>query len=263
MKRFGIIGDPVAHSMSPRLFTAAYHGLYPYDLIEGSNFEASWQRFLQEYDGINVTAPFKENAFAAVDNLSQEAERIGAVNLVVKATDGTTTGYNSDYDGVRLALQEAGLETCREALVIGCGGAGKAAAAAVVDLGLSLTLINRDSARAAALAKRLQDTAPDGTLRVRHLSLDELEDALLRADLIVYAVPGPLNGFPAEHIAGLLNDGKQRILLEANYRDPIFTTLPPCCRYISGRRWLLYQATEGYARFTGKAPDADAILRQV
>ena len=105
MKRFGIIGDPVSHSMSPRLFTAAYHGRYPYDLIEGSCFDASWERFLREYDGINVTAPFKELAFRAVDRLSPESQRIGAVNLVVKTPEGTV-GYNSDYDGVRLSILE-------------------------------------------------------------------------------------------------------------------------------------------------------------
>jgi Shikimate 5-dehydrogenase len=57
MKRFGLIGNPVAGSLSPRLFEAAYGGRYTYDLIEGAEFAASWQRFLDEYDGINITAP--------------------------------------------------------------------------------------------------------------------------------------------------------------------------------------------------------------
>ena len=63
MDKFGIIGNPVAGSMSPRLFAAAYDGRWAYELIEGSDFEASWARFLQEYKGINITAPFKEAAF--------------------------------------------------------------------------------------------------------------------------------------------------------------------------------------------------------
>ena len=52
MKRFGLIGHPVAGSFSPKLFEAAYGGRYPYDLIEGAEFGASWQRFLDEYDGM-------------------------------------------------------------------------------------------------------------------------------------------------------------------------------------------------------------------
>ena len=68
MKKFGLIGNPIAHSMSPSLFKAAYsrpddQGGSPefiYELIEGADFEASYKKFTEEYDGINVTAPFKE-----------------------------------------------------------------------------------------------------------------------------------------------------------------------------------------------------------
>ena len=88
MKRFGLIGNPVAGSLSPRLFEAAYGGRYTYDLIEGAEFAASWQRFLDEYDGINITAPFKQDAFNTVDRLSDDACLCGAVNLAVKTPDG-------------------------------------------------------------------------------------------------------------------------------------------------------------------------------
>ena len=62
MKRFGLIGKPISHSGSPRLFRAGYHGKYEYDLIEAPDFETSWKLFLEKYDGINVTAPYKELA---------------------------------------------------------------------------------------------------------------------------------------------------------------------------------------------------------
>ena len=283
MKRFGIIGDPVSHSMSPRLFTAAYHGRYPYDLIEGACFETSWERFLRDYDGINVTAPFKENAFRAVDRLSPEARRIGAVNLVVKTADGTTTGFNSDYDGVLLAIREAIPVTSGKALVIGCGGAGKAAAAAALDLGYELTLANRNIAHAEQLARSLGSVATDRipSPSISVIPLAALREAILSADLILYTVPGPLDGYQPEAIRDILTaGGKPCALLEANYRDPVFlpnepaagqpmqdgflyamapVPLPVCCTYISGRRWLFHQAAAGYIRFTGEAPDLDAL----
>ena len=84
MKRFGLIGHPVAGSFSPRLFEAAYGGRYAYDLIEGAEFGASWRRFLEGYHGINVTAPFKLDAFESVDVLTESARLCGAVNLAVK-----------------------------------------------------------------------------------------------------------------------------------------------------------------------------------
>ncbi|MBR1959386.1 MAG: hypothetical protein IKA34_02310, partial [Bacteroidales bacterium] len=70
--KFGLIGHPIAHSLSPALFKAGYDSRYPYQLIEGADFEDSYRRFLEGYDGINVTAPFKEPAFAKADILSPE-----------------------------------------------------------------------------------------------------------------------------------------------------------------------------------------------
>ena len=237
MKRFGLLGHPVAGSLSPRLFEAAYGGRYPYDLLEGARFADSWQRFLDGYDGINITAPFKQYAFRAVDVLSEDARRCGAVNLAVKTPDGVA-GYNTDVDGVVLAVQETGLPVS-EALVVGCGGAGRAAAVAAQRLGCRVTLANRTAARAASLASELGcDWIP----------VDDL--SALSPDLVLYTVPGPMDGLP---------DFPDAVILEANYKTPV---LEGCGRaYISGRRWLLFQAVAGYGIFTGEKPDAGAMFR--
>ena len=237
MKRFGLIGHPVAGSFSPRLFEAAYGGRYAYDLIEGAEFGASWQRFLDGYDGINITAPFKQDAFRAVDALSDDARLCGAVNLAVKTPDGIV-GHNTDVDGVVLAVQEAGLPVS-DALVVGCGGAGRAAAVAALRLGCRVTLANRTPARAATLAEELA---------VDWIPADDLP--ALAPDLVIYTVPGPMEGLPAF---------PEAVILEANYRTPC---LQGCGRaYIPGLRWLLYQAVAGYDIFTGETPDADAMFR--
>ncbi len=136
MDKFGLIGHPIAHSLSPALFTAAYGGRYVYDLIETPDFDEAWRRFLAGYRAINVTAPFKGDAFARVDWRSPECERAGATNLVVKTPEGTKA-YNSDYRGVKALLAPLG---CRSAAVVGYGGAGKAALAAAEDLGLDTRL---------------------------------------------------------------------------------------------------------------------------
>ena len=103
--KFGLIGHPIAHSLSPALFKAGYDSRYPYQLIEGADFEDSYRRFLEGYDGINVTAPFKELAFVKADILSPECEAVGATNLLVKTPDGIKA-YNSDYLGVRMWLSD-------------------------------------------------------------------------------------------------------------------------------------------------------------
>jgi 3-dehydroquinate dehydratase/shikimate dehydrogenase len=237
MKRFGLIGHPVAGSLSPRLFEAAYGGRYAYDLIEGAEFAASWQRFLDGYDGINVTAPFKQDAFRAVDVLSDAARLCGAVNLAVKTPDGIA-GYNTDVDGVALAVREAGLPVS-DALVVGCGGAGRAAAIAALRLGCHVTLANRTPARAAALSEELA---------VDWIPVDDLP--ALAPDLVVYTVPGPMEGLPAF---------PEAVILEANYRTPCLQGRGRA--YVPGLRWLLYQAVAGYEIFTGETPDADAMFR--
>ena len=237
MKRFGLIGHPVAGSFSPKLFAAAYGGRYAYDLLEGADFGASWHRFLDEYDGINITAPFKESAFRAVDALSDDARLCGAVNLAVKTQDGIV-GYNTDVDGVVLAVREAGLPVS-EALIVGCGGAGRAAAVAALRLGCRVTLANRTPSRAAALAEELGcDWIPTEGI------------ATLSPDLVIYTVPGPMDGFP---------EFPEAIILEANYRTPCLEGRGKA--YISGLRWLLYQAVAGYEIFTGETPNADAMFR--
>jgi shikimate 5-dehydrogenase len=237
MKRFGLIGHPVAGSFSPKLFEAAYGGRYPYDLIEGAEFGVSWQRFLDEYDGINITAPFKEFAFRTVDALSDDARLCGAVNLAVKTPAGIV-GYNTDVDGVVLAVREAGLPVS-EALIVGCGGAGRAAAVAALRLGCRVTLANRTPSRAAALAEELG---------CNWIPAEDI--AALTPDLVIYTVPGPMDGFP---------EFPEAVILEANYRTPCLEGRGKA--YISGRRWLLFQAVAGYEIFTGETPDAGAMFR--
>ena len=237
MKRFGLIGNPVAGSLSPRLFAAAYGGRYAYDLIEGAEFAVSWKRFLDDYDGINITAPFKQDAFRAVDRLSDGARLCGAVNLAVKTPEGIV-GYNTDVDGVIRSVQETGLPV-HDALVVGCGGAGRAAAVAAMRLGCRVTLTNRTSSKAFELA---------GELGCEWIPVDDI--AALAPDLVVYTVPGPMEGFP---------DFPDAVILEANYRTPCLEGRGKV--YVPGQRWLLHQAVAGYSIFTEEVPDADAMSR--
>ena len=257
MDKFGIIGNPVAGSMSPRLFAAAYDGRWAYELIEGSDFEASWARFLQEYKGINITAPFKEAAFREANWVAPEAQRIGAVNLAVNTRWGVEA-YNTDYDGVRLALAEAGAWPGQgTALVAGCGGAGRAAAAAVVDGGMRLLLHNRTRSKAEALAETFGGKVAN-----------DLREAVRAADVVIYTVPQATEELLALQEADFVPaEGRPgKVVLEANYKTPAFAgellgRLDRAGgRYIPGSRWLLWQAVAGYALFTGEEPDKVKIM---
>lgn len=140
MDKFGLIGYPIAHSLSPKLFNAAFHGKYAYELIETPDFELAWETFLKDYRAINVTSPFKGTAYERVDWKSPECERVGATNLCLNTEDGVKA-WNSDYMGVRALLEPLDRGT---AAVIGFGGAGKAALAAAEDLGFHTVLYRHD-----------------------------------------------------------------------------------------------------------------------
>ena len=114
--KFGLIGHPIEHSLSPALFKAGYDGRYPYELIQTADFEEAYSRFLADYDGINVTAPFKELAIRKADILSEECKAIGATNLLVKTPEGIKA-YNSDYLGLLICLDESSDEAQRTLVV--------------------------------------------------------------------------------------------------------------------------------------------------
>lgn len=240
MKKFGLIGHPIAHSLSPALFKAAYDGKYAYDLIEGEDFESSYQRFIEEYDAINVTAPFKELAFAKADILSEECQSTGATNLLVKTKEGIKA-YNSDFLGVRMWLSElAGSLKGIKILIVGMGGAGKAASAAAESLGMEVIRMNR-------------------TVKDYHtLPLNEFRKYFREADIIIYNIPTAIPELK-ELAASDFNTDRPKYILEANYKDPslgeILKPFGSKSIYTGGKTWLLYQAVTGYEILTGEKPD--------
>jgi len=229
MDKFALIGYPVAHSLSPRLFTQAYHGRWAYELVEEPSFEGAWERFISEYKAVNVTAPYKEPAFARANIVSDECKAIGACNILVKTADGIAA-HNSDYLGVKSILAELDIQD-GTALVIGYGGAGKAAAAAARALGYDVVICNRST-----------DKAPG----IRPLG--EIPLLAKVSDVVIYNLPCAI-----PEVEGM----ECPILLEANYRTPALSDAPGIGRYISGREWIIRQAVLGYGLMTGEAPDSD------
>lgn len=250
--KFGLIGNPIAHSLSPALFKAGYDGRWLYELIEGSDFESSFKKFIDEYQGINVTAPFKEAAFAKADVFSEECRMIGAANILVKTPEGILA-CNSDYLGVRRWLQERGAGRGTRILIAGCGGAGKAAAFACASLGCTTLLMNRDRAKAEAIASKA-----DGKLAFEVADLEDFRKHLRHSDILIYNIPSPI---PALSQLESSDFSRGTVVLEANYRNPSFCgeTLDVMdsagASYTGGKLWLLYQALTGYRIFTGEEPD--------
>lgn len=268
--KFGLIGYPIAHSLSPALFKAGYGGRHTYDLIQTNDFEEAYSRFLKDYDGINVTAPFKELAFAKADILSEECRLIRATNLLVKTPEGIKA-YNSDYLGVRMWLQEVRAEAPHKVLIAGLGGAGKAAAIAAASLGMDLILMNRDMSRADAVAEIIATMPQAPAAEVR--PLEDFRECFRSCGIIIYNIPTAIAAIAMldeEDFRGIVSEEgapQSKFILEANYKDPSFDKVltdrmiksNPDASYTQGQTWLLYQALTGYEIFTGEKPDLPSM----
>jgi len=126
MRRFGLIGRPLGHSASAAYFTDKFmsEGITDceYSLYELSSIEAlpALLERLPELCGLNITIPYKREVMAFLDEVSPEAQAIGAVNCIRRAANGSLTGYNTDIIGLRAALDELlGGEQPSAALILG------------------------------------------------------------------------------------------------------------------------------------------------
>lgn len=150
MKRFGLIGFPLGHSFSRQYFTEKFEKLrledHRYDLFELEHlkdFPFLWEKY-PDLIGVNVTVPHKENVRRFLDRLDSSAQKVEAVN-VIKKENGKLIGYNSDYYGFKVSVQNyfQSQELVKSALILGGGGAAKAVEAAFLDLGIKYMVVSR------------------------------------------------------------------------------------------------------------------------
>lgn len=156
---FAVIGNPIAHSLSPAMHRGGYREL-GLD-IEYSRFQVEPARLSQAVEGLkalgfagwNVTVPYKERIIPFLDELTPEALGAGAVNTV-KVSEGRLIGHNTDGKGfIHSIHHELTLEKGMEVVLLGAGGAAKGIAMALLPYEVKLTLLNRTNDRAQQLAE--------------------------------------------------------------------------------------------------------------
>lgn len=138
----GLLGRKLSHSYSPQIHR--FLGDYSYDLfeIEPNDLED----FLRngDFTGLNVTIPYKKDVIPFLDELSPVAQKMGAVNTIVRRSDGTLFGHNTDYFGFRFMIRKSGLIVKdKKALVLGSGGASNTSVSVLKELGAEVVIISR------------------------------------------------------------------------------------------------------------------------
>lgn len=140
--KFGLIGQRLGHSYSPQIHK--HFGSVPYTLFELE--PEALQGFLTDknFDGINVTIPYKKAVIPYCDRLTEVAQKLGAVNTVIRNCDGTLTGHNTDYFGFQSMVKHAKLNPQgKKVLVLGSGGASNTVCTVLRELGAHVTVISR------------------------------------------------------------------------------------------------------------------------
>lgn len=239
--KFGLLGEHLGHSYSPQIHKML--GGYDYGLFEVAPDEL--EQFLRtaDFDGINVTIPYKKAVIPYCAELSPEAEKIGSVNTITKLPDGTLRGDNTDYHGFLGLIEHSGIEVKgKKCLVLGNGGVAPTVRAALCESGASEVV---------TISRNGEDNYDNIS---RHAD----------ADIIVNTTPlgmYPKNGSAAVSLSlfptcsGVLdliyNPALTAILLEARERG---------ISHAGGLYMLVKQAACACERFLGTTVSEEALL---
>lgn len=227
----GLLGRTLGHSYSPQIHAGL--GDYAYSLYEKEPEELACFLKNGDFTGLNVTIPYKKDVIPYLDALSPIAQRLGAVNTIVRKSDGQLLGHNTDFFGFQTMVADSGLSVSgKKALVLGSGGASNTAVAVLESLGAEVVVISRrgenhyGNLHLHADARILVNATPVGMYP------------------LVGVAPVDLALFP--HLEGVLdivyNPARTQLLLEAEKRDIIA---------LNGLKMLVAQAKESAEWFCG------------
>lgn len=259
----GIIGNPVEHSISPQLHNTLSKELgvdlaYVPFKVEYGNLEKAINGLKAvNVIGFNVTIPYKEEMARLVDELSEEARLIGAVNTV-KSADGKLYGYNTDAEGFSRSFKQetgTGFED-KNIAIVGAGGAARAIAVKIALEGArQIHIINRTFSKAYELAKLIGEN-PGQTIEAVESGNPRINDILAGSDIIVNTTSIGMHpdkdGYPLGNFLDfsgrqivydvIYNPAKTKLLMEAEKRGS---------KIVNGLGMLLFQGMYAYEIWTG------------
>lgn len=265
MDRYAVVGNPISHSKSPLI-----HGMFAeqtgqrltYERLEAplEGFVETTRAFLQEGLGVNVTVPFKEQAWALVDERSAAAERAGAVNTIARRADGSLFGDNTDGKGlvrdisVNSGLALAGLRI----LLVGAGGAARGVIQPLLAAQpAQLCVVNRTVSKAEELATLFGDQGP-----ISAAGMEWIEEPV---DLIINATSASLDGKLPGINPSLIRSGHTWCYDMMYASEPTafnrWAAEQGAARCIDGLGMLVEQAAEAFLLWRGVRPDTAPVLK--
>jgi 3-dehydroquinate dehydratase/shikimate dehydrogenase len=255
---YGVVGDPIAHSLSPQMHNAAFVArrvnavFLPFLVRNLSDFIAAREAF--GLAGFAVTLPHKQSILRYLDGCDPLAAQIGAVNTVVVRGGGKLYGYNTDYVGVLRAVERRVRLAGSRVLLLGAGGAARAAAFALVEAGAVVSICARSPRKAKELAR-----AAGAEVIARSRLRGEFFDAVINATSVGMKAT---NGSPLR-----ANELNCRVVMDMIYR-PMETPLLRMARgsgieTVSGVEMFLAQGAAQWEIWMGERAPAETMRRTV
>ncbi len=263
-KLYGVIGNPVSHSMSPAIHNVAFsekelNNIYvPLNIADIDTFMRKYKKI--NFQGFSVTIPHKESVLPFLDDLDHTARKIGAINTIVNR-NGKLIGYNTDcmaaVMGLECSLKETGEKLNNKKIsIIGAGGAARAIAFGLKEKGCDITIFNRTIKRAEKLSHDVQ---------CRFESFEEIHkldsDILINTTSIgmfpdVNQTPVPQNILKEGMIVfdAVYNPMETRLLREANENG---------CHTVNGLSMFINQAAEQFRLWTNIDPPIGLMSKVV
>ena len=272
----GVIGDPIAHSLSPVLhgFWLEKYGINgrydPYHVTPDALSDFIQTLKNTHMRGCNVTLPHKEAVMAECDAISETAKHIGAVNTLILREDGALYGDNTDAYGFAENLR-AGVDAAAgnittyfsHAVILGAGGAARAALYALIEMGvMRITVVNRTLVRAQKLCDDFANIAQNTQLHAAEFS--EIAAHLSDASMLINTTSlGMQNKAPLD--ISLESLPRTALVYDIVY-TPLITPLLEQAQMrgnliIDGLGMLLHQAVQGFEAWFGVRPEVDEALR--
>lgn len=274
-KLVGILGDPVSHSLSPKMQNTAFEAMglamaYVPLLVKAAELKAAVQGIkAMNFRGANVTIPHKTSIAGLMDRLDESAAITGAVNTVVNE-EGVLIGYNTDGNGFITALEEVitpGYPDM-EVMLLGAGGAARSVGVALAQKGVkAITIVNRNRDRAEELQRILQRYFPTLSTTVFTFD-DDFSLPLAESRLVINATPVGMEGNLKAPLLPVDRLTKVHVVCDLVYVKSGKTSLEIVAQEkgattLGGEGMLLHQGAEAIYLWTGKQPPLDIMRRAI
>jgi len=246
MKSFGVVGNPILHSKSPFIYSqlfSRYQVNAAYTRIAADSADEAIFIFNKiGFSGMNITAPFKVDVLKFLDQIDESVKATEAVNTIVKDSN-KLKGYNTDIYGVTESFYKRKIKISgRNIVILGAGGAARAAAYGLIQNGANVVIVNRTTEKAQKIAKKFRCT---------YAGIEQLRDLIKSSTILVSTLPAEVDVVKKNWLE------RDYIVFDANYKSSLLSqkAFLRGCTVIKGEEWLLNQALLAFKYFTGETPD--------